>query len=210
MSGFKFNMIPKTVPYVQTQYRQIVTKIPVPESIEIFETLDRYESVSMHGQLPVVWDRACDFQVYDAWGNQWIDFTSTIFVTNAGHGNPRIVRSLREVLAKPLLHTYTYASKERANYLEYLIANTPSQFEKAFLVSAGTEATEVALKLMRMQGWKKGKKRPGVICFEGNWHGRTDGRTDDGRKFRAKGMDRLFGSQYAPSTFPLPMAGRSG
>ena len=42
-------------------------------------------------------------------------------------------------------------------------------------MSAGTEATECALKLMRMNGWKKGKKRPGIIAFEGNWHGRTVG-----------------------------------
>ena len=38
--------------------------------------------------------------VYDEWGNQWIDFTSTIFVTNAGHGNPRIVQALKKVLEK--------------------------------------------------------------------------------------------------------------
>ncbi|HBE79483.1 MAG TPA: aspartate aminotransferase family protein, partial [Firmicutes bacterium] len=175
MSGFKFSIVPRTVPQITTKYRRIVTKIPVPESIEFLKELDRYESVSMHGQLPVVWDRAQNFSVYDAWGNQWIDFTSTIFVTNAGHGNPRIVKSLQEVLSKPLLHTYTYASKERTEYLKYLIEHTPSQFEKAFLVSAGTEATEAALKLMRMYGWKHGKKRPGVICFEGNWHGRTMG-----------------------------------
>jgi 4-aminobutyrate aminotransferase/(S)-3-amino-2-methylpropionate transaminase len=175
MSDFMFNRVPKEVPRVQSNYRRIVTSIPVPESIAILKTLDQYESVSMHGQLPVVWDRAQDFLVADAWGNQWIDFTSTIFVTNAGHGNRRIIQSLYEVLAKPLLHTYTYASKERADYLKYLVDNTPAQYEKAFLVSAGTEATEAGLKLMRMHGWKKGKKRPGVVCFEGNWHGRTMG-----------------------------------
>ncbi len=175
MSGSKFNLIPRDVPKVQTGYRRIVTPIPVPESLAILAELDQYESVSMHGQLPVVWDRALDFLVADRWGNQWIDFTSTIFVTNAGHGNPRIVQALRDGLAKPLLHSYTYASPERAEYLQYLIENTPSQFEKAFLVSAGTEATEAALKLMRLNGWKQGKDRPGVVCFEGNWHGRTLG-----------------------------------
>ena len=63
----------------------------------------------------------------------------------------------------------------RAEYLRYLIESTPPQFEKAFLLSAGTEATECAMKLMRMYGWKTGKKRPGIIAFEGNWHGRTLG-----------------------------------
>lgn len=175
MSGWKFDLVPIQVPKVETRYRRIVTKMPVPESLEILQALDKYETTAMHGQLPVVWDRAEGFQVHDAWGNTWIDFTSTIFVTNAGHSNPRIVQALRDQLDKPLLHTYTFASKVRADYLRHLIEVTPPQFEKAFLLSAGTEATECALKLMRMYGWKKGKRRPGIIAFEGNWHGRTLG-----------------------------------
>ena len=91
MSGWKFNLTPIDAPKIDTKYRSIVTKIPVPESLEILDALDRYESTAMHGQLPVVWDRAEDFLVYDAWGNRWIDFTSTIFVANAGHGNARII-----------------------------------------------------------------------------------------------------------------------
>ncbi len=175
MAGFKFSLIPTTVKKVSTKYRKIVTQIPVPESLAFFSDLEKYESSAMHGQLPVVWDRAEGFQIYDCWGNQWLDFTSTIFVTNAGHGNPYIIRELCKSLSKPLLHTYTYASAERVAYLKYLIQNTPPQFEKAFLLSAGTEATECALKLMRMYALKKMKRRGGVISFEGNWHGRTLG-----------------------------------
>ena len=175
MSSWKFEIEPVKVPRVETKYRRIVTKIPVPESLKILETLDLYETRAMHGQMPIVWDRAENFQVHDAWGNTWLDFTSTIFVANAGHANPRIVQAIRDQLDRPLLHTYTYATKVRADYLHQLIEATPSQFEKAFLLSAGTEATECALKLMRMYGWQTGKKRPGVISFEGNWHGRTLG-----------------------------------
>lgn len=175
MSGYQFSKIPVKVPKIMTKFRQINTAIPVPESLSIIEEISRYESQSMHGQLPVVWDRAEGFQVHDAWGNTWIDFTSTIFVANSGHANRRIVKALRDQLDKPLLHTYTYASKVRADYLRYLMEITPPQFEKAFLISAGTEAIECALKLMRMHGRETGKQRLGVICFEGNWHGRTLG-----------------------------------
>jgi 4-aminobutyrate aminotransferase-like enzyme len=175
MSGWNFNIEPVEVPRIETKYRRIITSLPVPESLSLLHDLDCYESISMHGQMPVVWDRAEGFQVHDAWGNTWLDFTSTIFVTNSGHGNPRICAALKKVIDKPLLHTYTYCSQERADYIKYLIEQTPSQFEKAFLLSAGTEATECALKLMRMYGWKKGKKKPGIIAFEGNWHGRTVG-----------------------------------
>ena len=43
------------------------------------------------------------------------------------------------------------------NFIDYLIKNTPTNFEKAFLLSAGTEATEAVLKLMRVNGISEGK-----------------------------------------------------
>ena len=169
MEAKGFSHIPKLVNKVSTKYRTIKTLIPVPESVELLNRIYEIESSSMHGQMPIIWDRAEDCQVYDQWGNKWLDFSSTIFVANAGHSNKRILRALKDVLSKPLLHTYTYTSPERINYLDYLIKNTPSGFEKAFLLSAGTESTEAVLKLMRLNGIAEGKKRGGVICFEGNW-----------------------------------------
>ena len=175
MSGNGFSHTPIEVKKVKTSHRIISTKIPVPESVPILKEIYNIESHSMHGQLPIIWDRAKDFSVYDKWGNKWLDFSSTIFVSNAGHSNKRILKALNELIKKPLLHTYTFTSPERYEYIKYLISNTPKNFEKAFLLSAGTEATEGVLKLMRLNGIKKGKRKGGIICFEGNWHGRTLG-----------------------------------
>lgn len=160
---------------IQTVYRKIHTAIPHPEMAEIMQRLRAVESRSMHGQLPIMWDRAEGCSVFDPWGNRWIDFTSTIFVTNAGHGNRRIIDAVTATAQKPLLHAYNYATHERLQYLEKLIESTPDNLEKAFLVSAGTEAVEVAVKLMRMEAQRLGKRRAIVISFEGNWHGRTMG-----------------------------------
>ena len=49
--------------------------------------------------------------------------------------------------------------------LEKLIKFAGRPFEKAFLLSAGTEATEAGLKLMRMQGQKQKKRRLGRRLF---------------------------------------------
>lgn len=160
---------------VQTTYRTIQTPIPHPDMALVLERLKAVESRSMHGQLPVMWDRAEGCTVFDPWGNRWIDFTSTIFVTNAGHGNERVIEAITDTARKPLLHAYNYATNERIRYLEKLIDVTPGNLEKAFLVSAGTEAVEVAIKLMRMEAQRIGKRRGIVISFEGNWHGRTTG-----------------------------------
>ena len=86
----------------------------------------------MHGQMPIIWNRAEGFQVYDPWGNKWIDFSSTIFVANAGHGNERIIDSLRKVLDKPLLHTYSYASEERLAFLDFLIKTLRNSLKSVF------------------------------------------------------------------------------
>ncbi len=175
MSGFSFSRIPVHVPKIQTKYRKISTTLPVPESLPILDDLDKYESRSMHGQMPIIWDHAEDFQVGDKYGNTWIDFTSTIFVANAGHANPKIREALKRTIDQKLLHNYTYYTEIRRDYIKKLIEFTPPQFEKAFLLSSGTEATECALKLMRMHGKASGKRKSGVVSFEESMHGRTLG-----------------------------------
>ncbi len=175
MADYSFSRVPVAVPQIKTLHREIKTSIPAPGTQEILARLDAHESRSMHGQLPIVWHRAKDFNIYDMAGNCWIDFTSTIFVANVGHSNPRVITALKGALDQPLMSCYAYSNENRAEYHEKLVAFAGKPFEKAFLLSAGTEATEAALKLMRMQGQKIGKRRRGVICIEGNWHGRTLG-----------------------------------
>jgi len=172
---YQFSLTPVEVPSVKTKYREIRTAIPSPGTETILSDLRKYESRSMQGQIPIVWDRAKDFSIYDRHGNKWIDFTSTIFVANVGHANSHVLDALREVMEKPLLHSYSYANELRTRYIKELVEFANGHFEKTFLLSAGTEATEASLKLMRMYGQKKGKRRPGIICIEGNWHGRTMG-----------------------------------
>ena len=175
MAGYDFSRNAITVPLVSTEHRSIQTQIPAPGTKAILERLDRIESRSMQGQLPLVWDRALDFNIFDAANNKWIDFTSTIFVANVGHSNLRVTAAIKEALDKPLYSCYAYGNEIRVRYLEKLVAFSGHPFEKAFLLSAGTEATDAALKLMRMHAQKQGKRRRGIICIEGNWHGRTLG-----------------------------------
>jgi len=170
---FQFSQTPVDVPPVSTKYRKIGTAIPAPETLKILLNLEKYESRSMHGQLPIVWDKAEDFQIYDSCDNCWIDFTSTIFVTNAGHANPQAISALQSIIDRKLLHTYTFAHEIRAQFLKSLIEVTPDQFEKAFLLSSGTEATECAVKLMRMHGQIISRTKLSIVSFQGAMHGRT-------------------------------------
>lgn len=172
---YEFSRESVKVPRVSTEHRQIKTAIPAPGTSQILSEIEKYESRSMQGQMPIVWDSAEDYNVFDRHGNKWIDFTSTIFVANVGHSNKQVIDAIKVTLDKPLLHTYAYINELRLNYIKSLVQFAGDNFEKAFLMSSGTEATEAALKLMRLHGFKKNKKSPGIICIEGNYHGRTMG-----------------------------------
>lgn len=173
MSGYEFSREPVVVESVQTQNRIISTAIPAPGTINLLAKLDKFESRSMHGQLPIVWHRAEGHSVYDHVGNKWIDFTSMIFVANVGHGNENVIKRVKSVLDLPMLGCYAYPNDVRATYLEKLVSFAGPNFEKAFLLSAGTEATEAAFKLMKMHGKKIGKNKNVIVAISGNWHGRT-------------------------------------
>lgn len=92
--GKEFNITPQAVPRVETKYRRIATPLPHPESLATLETLRKFEPVSMRGQPPLVWERAEDFSVFDKYGNRWIDWSSGVLVTNAGHGAPEIKKAI--------------------------------------------------------------------------------------------------------------------
>ena len=170
MSSHSFLLEPQDVGKIKTKNRIIQTKIPCPGTIDIIKRLNNVESRSMHGQLPLVWHRASGHNVFDLAGNCWIDFTSTIFVANVGHSNKEVSRSIKKTIENPLLSCYAYTNPIRAEYLERLIKFAGKPFEKAFLLSAGTEATEAALKLMRMHGQKINKRKLGIITIQNNWH----------------------------------------
>ena len=166
MSSIYFSTKPQKTELVSTQNRIIKTAIPCEGTEETLAGLSSLESRSMHGQIPLVWDKAEDFSIYDKAGNKWIDFTSGIFFANIGHSNPRVSDAIISATKRPLIGSYSYANSSRLDYLKNLIKSTNSHFEKAFLMSAGTEATEGAFKLMRMNGQKRRKKRLGIICLK--------------------------------------------
>lgn len=176
MAGHKYNLTPVAVPTVETSYRRIVTPLPVPESLPIFERLAKYEPLSMQGQPPVIWDRAEGWQIHDRWGNMWLDWSSSVLVSNAGHGRPEICQALRQIIDQPLLATYVFAHEGRATLCEMLAQTAPEGMDKVFLLSTGAEATENAVKLARTYGVRKGGPRKHVIVsFGGAFHGRTLG-----------------------------------
>jgi 4-aminobutyrate aminotransferase/diaminobutyrate-pyruvate transaminase/4-aminobutyrate aminotransferase/(S)-3-amino-2-methylpropionate transaminase len=171
-----FDLTPHRVPRVETKYRRIVTEIPVPESLPILQRLRRFEPLSLSGQPPVVWDRAEGVQVYDRWGNVWLDWSSGVLVTNAGHGHPTIRQAILDQVKCGLLHNYCFPSEVRSAVVEELAQVAPEGLKKVFLLTTGSEAIECAIKLARTWGQKTGGgSKIGIVTFHNAFHGRTLG-----------------------------------
>ena len=111
-----YSITPKRVPRIETPFRRIVTEFPVPQSLPILAKLHEYEPLAMRGQPPVIWDHAEGFQVCDAWGNKWIDWSSGVLITNAGHGRQEIVDAIVEQATSKLLTNYCFPSEIRMRF----------------------------------------------------------------------------------------------
>lgn len=172
----EFTLVPQSVPLLHTKYRRIGTPLPVPESLPILEKLYECEPRAMRGQPPVVWDRAEGFQVFDAWGNRWIDWTSGVLIANAGHGRKEIADAIARQAHAHLLTSFAFANEPRALLVEKLVSILPEPLKKVYLYSVGSEGTECAIKMCRTYGVKTGGRSKHVIVTYNNaFHGRTLG-----------------------------------
>ena len=167
------DLTPQPTEPVQSRWRRIVTPIPAPDSVAAIEALRAVEPKSMAGMPPVLWDQAEGFLVRDAYGNQWIDVSSGIMAANAGHGHPRIRRAIQQAVDRKLLLTYAFASEIRRKLLRKLCSLAPFEDAKAIVFSAGTEATECAMMLMRRHGQRLQRAKTGIVSFAAGYHGRT-------------------------------------
>lgn len=120
--------------------------------------------------LPAVVAEAKGAVARDVEGKEFLDFTSGIGVLNVGHCPEEVLEAIC-AQAKRYIHTcfmvqmyepYIAMAKE----LNELISNgTPM---KTMFLNSGAEAVENAIKIAKYY-----TKRPGVICFENAFHGRT-------------------------------------
>ena len=153
-----------------TRTIEIRTEIPGPRSRALAERESRAVASPLFVHLPIFAERAENATITDVDGNVFVDFAGGVGVVNAGHANPRVVEAIIEQ-AQRFVHTdFTVVPYETTIELaERLCALAPIAGElRAAFFNAGTEAVENAVKLARLH-----TGRPGVVAFEGAFHGRT-------------------------------------
>lgn len=201
---YQFNLKPVKVEFVDTQYRKIQTLMPNPDTLPIIHKCLETEPNSMNDQLPVVWESAVGFQIYDKSGNCWIDLTSTIFVANVGHSHPKVCEAIQRTVQKKLLNSYYYQTEERMKLTQLLIEITPPALNKVLLLSTGSEATEASFKMTRLYGSKIDPQKTIVVAFEGSFHGKTVGSQTLGGKPSGKKWIRFHHPEVIHLPYPYP------
>ena len=155
---------------VATSTISLRTDVPGPNSLQLGVRRSRAVPRGVPQITPIFIASAQGATVTDVDGNIFLDFAGGIGCTNAGHANANILAAIHEQ-SNAFLHTCFMVSPyegyialaERLNKL------TPGNFEKrTFFVNTGAEAVENAVKIARSY-----TGRPGVICFDDAYHGRT-------------------------------------
>lgn len=156
----------------------LVTPVPGPRSRALAARLAAVESRNVtcsEPAPPIFWERAAGANVWDVDGNRFVDLTAGFGVANAGHGHPRVVAAVQQQ-AERLLHAMgdVHPAAVKVELLEALARHYPGgAAARGVLGSSGSDAVEVALKTALMA-----TGRPGVVAFEGAYHGLGFGALD--------------------------------
>ncbi|WP_353662354.1 aspartate aminotransferase family protein [Hydrogenimonas sp. SS33] len=112
--------------------------------------------------------------LYDAEGNDYVDFGSGIAVCSVGHGNPRLAEAICDQ-AKKLIHTSNLYLIEPQARLAKRLAELSGMDVRTFFANSGAEANEGAIKIARRYGTddEGNVKRYKIITLEHSFHGRT-------------------------------------
>ena len=119
-------------------------------------------------EQPIALVRGEGRRVWDAEGNEYLDFFAGILTTISGHGVPQVVGAV-QAQAEQLLHSSTlYLIEPAIELAEEIAALAPVDDPKVFFVSSGSEANEAALLLAATY-----RRSNQVLALRNSYHGRS-------------------------------------
>jgi len=119
------------------------------------------------GGIPPFIVKAKGAKVYDADGNDYIDYVCSWGALILGHAHPQVVEAIKRAVE----HGISFgAPTELEITLARMISEAVPSIEMLRFVNSGTEATMSALRLARAF-----TKRDRIIKFTGGYHGHADG-----------------------------------
>jgi 4-aminobutyrate aminotransferase / (S)-3-amino-2-methylpropionate transaminase / 5-aminovalerate transaminase len=182
------------------QRRHLVTEIPGPRSLELFDRRQRSVARGLSHTLPVFITAAGGGIAVDVDGNSLIDLGSGIAVTSVGNSAELVVTRVTEQVAQ-FTHTCFMVTPYEGyvEVCEQLNRLTPGDHDKrSALFNSGAEAVENAVKIAR-----HATGRDAVVVFDHAYHGRTNLTM----AMTAKNMPYKEGfGPFAGEVYRMPMA----
>ena len=111
--------------------------------------------------------------LWDAEGNEYLDFLTGISVCSLGHCHPAVVAAVQEQAARLMHVSNLFYTEPMARLAERLAES--SLGGRVFFANSGTEANECAIKVARKHAHGRGIDAPEIVSFESDFHGRTYG-----------------------------------
>ena len=109
----------------------------------------------------------------EADGRRFLDMGAGIAVNALGHAHPALVQALADQ-AQALWHVSNlYEIPQQQALADALVEHTFA--DTVFFTNSGTEAAELAIKMVRKYWHEAGQERPTILTFEGAFHGRSTG-----------------------------------
>ncbi len=124
--------------------------------------------IPCYAKTPLVLEKGKGSRVWDAQGNEYLDFFPGWAVSGIGHCHKRVTEAIKRQ-AEQLIHvSNNYYHEQQALLAETVIHHSfPG---KVFFCNSGAEANEAAFKLARKLG---NPSRHEIIAMDKSFHGRT-------------------------------------
>ena len=161
------------------------------ETIKLENALE----IPTYSKMPMALVKGEGSFVWDAEGNQYLDFYGGHCVALLGHCPPRVVAAVQQQASELLFYSNVAHSPIRAKAAKRLADLAPEGLGNVFFANSGSEANETALKLAR-----KYTGRSKVVALEGAFHGRTTGAlaTTHSETYRKPYLDVLPETHFVP------------
>ncbi|MCL2117922.1 MAG: aspartate aminotransferase family protein [Planctomycetaceae bacterium] len=182
-----------------SRYPNLKTPLPGPLSLEYHHRCTRYfKGLSSQVKLfPVAFESGSGCTLEDVDGNQYIDFSSGIYVTTLGHCHPKISEAVAKY-ARQVMNVHDFTTRIKTELVEKLAAVMPGDLKGYQFYDAGTAAVEAGLRVLRAANGK-GEL---ISCFY-DFHGKTTGAVSLAHiRSQVYGRTRMPGSHMVPRPNP--------
>lgn len=123
-------------------------------------------------RAPLAFVRGEGSWLWTADGSRYLDLGAGIAVNALGHAAPELVATLTEQAGKLWHVSNLYRIPEQERLADMLVAHTFA--DTVFFTNSGTEACELAVKMVRKHFYEKGQpERTDILTFSGAFHGRS-------------------------------------